>query len=105
MIKNIMECKVNKMNASKIKVILHPVRMKIIQALIGKEMTVQELSQWTEDVPQATLYRHLNKLLDAGFIQSSWGTNQWEQLKRSTHLKKPIVKSREDFLKLSKEEH
>ena len=58
------------MNQSKMKLILHPVRMKIIQSLLnGKNLTVQQLSQRAKDVPQATLYRHLNKLLEADFIQ------------------------------------
>ena len=58
------------MNQSKMKLILHPVRMKIIQSLLnGKNMTVQQLSQRAKDVPQATLYRHLNKLLEAELIQ------------------------------------
>ena len=94
------------MSASKMKVILHPVRMKIIQALInGKEMTVQELSKWAEDVPQATLYRHLNKLLDAGFIRVVQENPVRGTVEKVYALKEPDVQSQEDFLKLTKEEH
>jgi DNA-binding transcriptional ArsR family regulator len=94
------------MSASKMKVILHPVRMKIIQALInGKEMTVQELSKWAEDIPQATLYRHLNKLLDAGFIRVVQENPVRGTIEKVYALKEPEVQSQEDFLKLSKQEH
>lgn len=94
------------MTASKMKVILHPVRMKIIQALInGKEMTVQELSKWAEDVPQATLYRHLNKLLDAGFIKVVQENPVRGTVEKVYALKELDIKSQEDFLKLTKEEH
>ncbi|MFZ0447056.1 MAG: helix-turn-helix domain-containing protein [Bacillus sp. (in: firmicutes)] len=94
------------MSASKMKVILHPVRMKIIQALInGKEMTVQELSKWAEDVPQATLYRHLNKLLDAGFIRVVQENPVRGAVEKVYALKEPNIQSQEDFLKLTKEEH
>lgn len=49
--------------------ILHPVRMRIIQCLIsGAPKTAQQLQELLPDVPQATLYRHLKKLSDAGML-------------------------------------
>ena len=48
------------------KINITSVRMKIIQLLVnGKRMTVQKFAERMEDVPQATLYRQLNKLLEA----------------------------------------
>ncbi|CAN7543153.1 helix-turn-helix domain-containing protein [Rossellomorea sp. LjRoot5] len=41
---------------------LHPIRMRIIQHLSKGAATVHELKEWMTDVPQATLYRHLNRL-------------------------------------------
>lgn len=49
--------------------ILHPVRMRIILALTGSRRTSQELAEILNDVPQATLYRHINRLAQAGIIQ------------------------------------
>jgi len=47
-------------------VILHPIRMRIIQALLnGNRMTAQQLQERLQDVPQATLYRHLKKMVEA----------------------------------------
>jgi DNA-binding transcriptional ArsR family regulator len=49
--------------------LLHPVRMGIVQNLIGdRKLTAQQMAEQLPHVPQATLYRHLNKLLEAGII-------------------------------------
>lgn len=57
------------MDTSLLTCILNPVRMRIIQTLIrNKNMTVQQIAQELTDVPQATLYRHLNKLLELKVI-------------------------------------
>jgi DNA-binding transcriptional ArsR family regulator len=49
---------------SKIKAMLHPIRMRIMQALLdGKEMTSGEIAEKLQDIPQASLYRHINALL------------------------------------------
>lgn len=51
---------------------MHPVRIKISQALMrNKEngLTPLEMVKIIQDVPQATLYRHIQMLLDAGVIK------------------------------------
>ncbi len=58
-----------KMGSSKADAILHPIRMRIIQELASKPCTVQELLQYLQDVPQATLYRHLNTLKKAEVVE------------------------------------
>ncbi|VEF46226.1 Helix-turn-helix domain [Bacillus freudenreichii] len=58
------------MKESKADIILHPVRMRIIQTLVnGRKRTVQQIGEKLSDVPQATLYRHLKKLLDAKIVE------------------------------------
>ena len=49
--------------------VLHPIRMRIVMALAGREMTVQQLAEALVDVPLATLYRHLNRLSEAGVLE------------------------------------
>ncbi|WP_162616213.1 helix-turn-helix domain-containing protein [Paenibacillus lutimineralis] len=50
--------------------LLHPVRMRIVQQLLlGKPLTIAQLTDVLGDVPQATLYRHVNLLLKAEFIE------------------------------------
>ncbi|OEF97054.1 helix-turn-helix domain-containing protein [Desulfuribacillus alkaliarsenatis] len=49
---------------SKIKALIHPIRMRIMQTLLdGKKMTAGEIAEKLEDIPQASLYRHINALL------------------------------------------
>jgi DNA-binding transcriptional ArsR family regulator len=94
------------MNKSKMNLILHPVRMKIIQSLLnGKEMTVSQLGERAKDIPQATLYRHLNKLLDAKIIQVVKENQIRGTVEKVYILNQPSVQSQEDFLALSSEEH
>ncbi len=57
------------MKSSKAQLILHPIRMRIIQTLIGgQQLTVQQMAEALPDVPQASLYRHLNKLAKVGIL-------------------------------------
>lgn len=50
--------------------LLHPVRMRIIrQLLLGKPLTIAQLVEILGDVPQATLYRHMNLLLKSNFVE------------------------------------
>jgi predicted ArsR family transcriptional regulator len=69
---NIIRNKNNKVVAmnAKAKLLLHPVRMRIVQTLVGdRKLTVQEMGQRLPDVPQATLYRHLNQLVQGNIIK------------------------------------
>lgn len=57
------------MPATKADLVIHPIRMRIIQSLaMGGKRTTQQLLKELEDIPQATMYRHLNKLLKAGIL-------------------------------------
>jgi DNA-binding transcriptional ArsR family regulator len=50
--------------------IFHPVRLRVIVALArSTPMTAQQLADVLGDVPPATLYRHLNKLLAGGVLR------------------------------------
>lgn len=49
--------------------LLHPIRLRIVQALVGSPMTPLELRDRLGDVAQATLYRHLNQLVDGGLLE------------------------------------
>lgn len=49
--------------------ILHPVRLRIVQCLAAAKSATPALLQETlSDVAPASLYRHLNKLLEAGVV-------------------------------------
>lgn len=49
--------------------LLHPVRMRLVQALAQRgPLTPQQLGEALPDVPQASLYRHLQRLVEAGLL-------------------------------------
>lgn len=57
------------MKESKADLLLHPVRMRIVQSLIsGKGLSVQQMQQRLTDIPQASFYRHLKKLVEGDVI-------------------------------------
>lgn len=49
-------------------VVLHPVRIRIVQQLGGRDLTTAELRDAIPDVSQPTLYRHVAALIDAGIL-------------------------------------
>lgn len=48
---------------------LHPIRLRIVQALVGRRLTAKALKAELGDVPQATLYRQINQLESGGLIE------------------------------------
>ena len=58
------------MEESIFKIVMHPVRIKIIQhLLVGENLTTSQISELFKDVPKVTLYRHLNILLKNNIIE------------------------------------
>ena len=52
-----------------IDILLHPIRLRIVRAFLGgAELTARDLAQKLDDVPQATLYRHVKQLVEAGAL-------------------------------------
>lgn len=50
--------------------LLHPIRMRIVQQLLlAKSLTIAQLVDALGDVPQATVYRHINLLLQADLVE------------------------------------
>jgi DNA-binding transcriptional ArsR family regulator len=48
--------------------LLHPVRLRIVQALVKQPMTASGLKEVLGDVAQATLYRHIKALENGGML-------------------------------------
>jgi DNA-binding transcriptional ArsR family regulator len=58
------------MKETKADLLLHPIRMRIVLTLVGgRQLSGLQLAEVLPDVPQATLYRHLNKLAKGGILQ------------------------------------
>lgn len=50
--------------------LLHPVRMRILQALFDADpLTTAQLRDRLPDIPAATMYRHIAVLADAGVLE------------------------------------
>jgi hypothetical protein len=57
------------MKENRADVIFHPVRIRIVQALLGdRKLTAQQLLEILEGPSIATLYRHLNRMVGAGIV-------------------------------------
>ncbi|RUR10431.1 helix-turn-helix domain-containing protein [Legionella sp. km772] len=50
------------------KLVLHPIRLRLLRALVNRKLSIAQLLDELADVPIATAYRHINKLLDADLI-------------------------------------
>lgn len=56
-------------NPSLVDLLHHPVRWRILQALIGRQLTTADLAERLSDVPQTSLYRHVGVLVKAGLVR------------------------------------
>ncbi|RXJ04231.1 ArsR family transcriptional regulator [Anaerobacillus alkaliphilus] len=94
------------MTMSKADVILHPVRMKIIQSLIKRPLIVQELMEWLPEVPQATLYRQLKILTESKVIYVKEERKVRGTVERTYALNNEVAHvSAEEANKLTKDDH
>lgn len=78
---------------NKADILLHPVRMKIVRVLMTNSqngLTPLEMAKMIQDVPQATLYRHIQKLTDAGIIKV------WKEEKVRAVMEKRYIVNIED---------
>lgn len=57
------------MSQRKADLILHPVRLRIVTELAGRQFSPRQLAELLPDVAQATLYRQLSLLLEGGVIE------------------------------------
>jgi hypothetical protein len=56
------------MALSRVDVIAHPIRARIILALTNQTLTIQQIAGLLPDVPRASLYRHVRELADGDII-------------------------------------
>jgi hypothetical protein len=48
--------------------IAHPVRLRILMTIAGRQLSTQQVAALLPDVPTATLYQHVHKLVEAGIL-------------------------------------
>jgi DNA-binding transcriptional ArsR family regulator len=85
--------------------ILHPVRYRILQTLLGRELNTQQIAKEIPSTPISSLYRHLKTLLEAGLVQVV-ETNLINGIEEKIYTvgEVPSV-SKEDFSQYTSEEH
>ena len=66
--------------------IIHPIRLRILTVLVGKEMTTTQLAEALSDVPQATLYRHVKVLAEGGVLEVVAEREAHGAIERTYHL-------------------
>lgn len=57
------------MGSTRSDLLLHPIRLRIVMAMSGNELTTAQLRELLPDVPPATLYRQVATLHDAGILE------------------------------------
>jgi DNA-binding transcriptional ArsR family regulator len=58
------------MPTSRASLITHPIRARILTALLGRQLTTQQIAQLLPDVPLPSLYRHVRLLAEAGVLKA-----------------------------------
>jgi len=94
------------MNPSeKADLIIHPVRLRILQLLGREPLTASKLDHLMPDVAKSSLYRHIRKLLDGGFIEIA-ETHPVKGTPENTYrlLQAPHI-TVEDVQQMTKEDH
>jgi DNA-binding transcriptional ArsR family regulator len=91
--------------SEKADLIIHPIRLRILQLLSREPLTIRKLDQLMPDVAKSSLYRHIRKLLDAGFIEIA-ETHPVKGTPENTYrlLQTPHITA-EDVQQMSREDH
>jgi hypothetical protein len=87
--------------------LLHPVRLRIIQAFLGdRALTTTDLRSELSDVPPASLYRHVARLVDAGVLSVVVERRVRGALERTYVLRVAAASiNLDEVARMSREEH
>jgi DNA-binding transcriptional ArsR family regulator len=87
-------------------VLLHPQRMAILRELGSASRTAKQLAAALPSLPQATLYRHLNAMLDAGLIEVVEQTQVRGAVERTYAMARgAAILTAEDIANATREDH
>jgi Helix-turn-helix domain len=86
--------------------LLHPVRLRVVQAFLGdRALTTAGLRAELPDVPPASLYRHIGRLVDGGVLSVVAERRVRGALERTYVLRSAAARIQPDELaKMSREE-
>lgn len=92
------------MGIDRVELVMHPVRIRVVQALVRRRHTTNELRELLPDIPQATLYRQLAKLVEGGVVEVAEERRVRGTVERAYVLRAAIL-SPEDVATATKDEH
>ncbi len=92
------------MPASKADLILHPIRLRILTAISSYRMTAREIGEALPDIPQTTLYRHINTLMEGGLLKIVEEKPIRGTIERTYALTAPPSLTSEDMVGMSRQE-
>jgi len=85
--------------------VIHPVRLRILQSLESGELTTQEIADRLPDVPKSSLYRHLRLLLEGEFVSVADIRLVQGIQEKVYKLSRPARLGPEDIADLSADDH
>lgn len=86
--------------------LLHPVRLRIMTEIVGKRLTPRQLAAALPDVPQATLYRQINILLEGEILEIVEETPISGAIERTYQLRQGADRlSAEEMHDIASEDH
>jgi DNA-binding transcriptional ArsR family regulator len=89
----------------RVDLILHPVRFRILERLVGDQLTTAEIAERLPDVPKSSVYRHLRLLLAEGMIVVDDTRQVRGVVEKIYRLNQPLHLGAEDVARLAPEEH
>jgi len=93
------------MPSSKANLLLHPVRLQIVTAISNQQMSAKELARVITDVPQTTLYRHINALVEGGLLKVVSETQIRGTVERTYAVAAPPSLKPEDLRGMTKQDY
>jgi hypothetical protein len=85
--------------------ILHPVRFRILETLLGESLTTQAIADRLPDVPKSTIYRHVKQLLESEMIAVDETHPVRGALEKTYRLNQSIRLGVEEMADMTPDEH
>lgn len=95
------------MTQSKVDLIMHPVRMRVLMVIADKQMTTQQIAAALPDVSKASLYRHVSALVEGDILVVVEETQVRGTVERTYALASKMVGhlTSEEVANFSKDDH
>lgn len=92
--------------AAKADIVLHPIRFRILMIASRRRVSAQQIISALPDVPQASAYRHIARLVEAGILQAVEETTTRGTVEKTYTLPDQAADlSREEMAPVSSEDH